>query len=98
METTTYKIAGIDVHKNMLAVVVADVAGEGEFYFERRKFGTGQNELNALLRHEARKSRCNDRRDGDHGRRSHDRPQPRERGRQKTPHTRPSDIHRSSSR
>jgi hypothetical protein len=26
-----YKIAGIDVHKKMLAVVVADVEGEGDF-------------------------------------------------------------------
>ena len=30
-----YKIAGIDVHKKMLAVVVADVEGEGDFQFER---------------------------------------------------------------
>jgi len=35
----TYRIAAIDVHKKMLAVVVADVAGEGEYQFERRKFG-----------------------------------------------------------
>ena len=28
-----YKIAGIDVHKRMLAVVVADIAGEGEYKF-----------------------------------------------------------------
>ncbi len=34
-----YRIAAIDVHKKMLAVVVADVAGEGEYQFERRKFG-----------------------------------------------------------
>ncbi len=27
----SYRIAGIDVHKRMLAVVVADVAVEGEF-------------------------------------------------------------------
>ena len=33
----SYKIAGIDVHKSMLAVVVADAALEGEFRFERRK-------------------------------------------------------------
>jgi len=33
METieTAYKVAGIDVHKSMLAVVIADVAREGEF-------------------------------------------------------------------
>ena len=35
-----YKIAGIDVHKKMLAVVVADVAVEGDFHFERHKVGT----------------------------------------------------------
>jgi len=34
-----YRIVAIDVHKKMLAVVVADVAGEGEYEFERRKFG-----------------------------------------------------------
>ena len=27
-----YRIAGIDVHKRMLAVVVADVAVEGEYH------------------------------------------------------------------
>jgi transposase len=32
-----YRIAGIDVHKKVLAVVVADVATEGEFQFERRR-------------------------------------------------------------
>jgi hypothetical protein len=31
----TYRIAGIDVHKKVLAVVVADVASEGEVQFER---------------------------------------------------------------
>jgi hypothetical protein len=36
----TYRIAGIDVHKRMLAVVIADVAVEGEYRFERRKVGT----------------------------------------------------------
>jgi transposase len=43
-----YRIAAIDVHKKMLAVVVADVAGEGEYQFERRKFGTTPAELQAL--------------------------------------------------
>ena len=28
-----YRIAGIDVHKKMLAIVIADVAIEGEFLF-----------------------------------------------------------------
>ena len=31
-----YRIAGIDVHKAMLAVAVADVEGEGDWAFERR--------------------------------------------------------------
>jgi transposase len=43
-----YRIAAIDVHKKMLAVVVADVAGEGEYRFERRKFGTTAGELHLL--------------------------------------------------
>jgi transposase len=33
-----YKIAGIDVHKKMLAVVVAEVTTVGEYEFQRRKF------------------------------------------------------------
>jgi transposase len=41
----TYRIAGIDVHKRMLAVVIADVAVEGEYQFERRKVGTSPSEL-----------------------------------------------------
>jgi hypothetical protein len=36
MEITTYFVAGIDVHKRMLAVVVADAGREGEFHFEKR--------------------------------------------------------------
>jgi len=35
-----YRIAGIDVHKKMLAVVVADVEVDGDFSFERQKTGT----------------------------------------------------------
>src|ERR1017187_4854344 len=35
----SYRIAAIDVHKRMLAVVVTDVEGAGEYQFERRKFG-----------------------------------------------------------
>jgi hypothetical protein len=31
-----YGVAGIDVHKKKLAVVVADVEGEDEYQFERR--------------------------------------------------------------
>ncbi len=40
-----YRIAGIDVHKRMLAVVITDIAGDGEFQFERRKVGTSPSEL-----------------------------------------------------
>lgn len=44
----SYRIAGIDVHKRMLAVVVADVAVEGEYQFERRMVGTSPDQLRAL--------------------------------------------------
>lgn len=43
-----YRIAGIDVHKRMLAIVVADVAVDGEFQFERRTLGTSPDQLRAL--------------------------------------------------
>jgi transposase len=43
-----YKIAGIDVHKKMLAVVIADIAVEGEYKFSRRRVGTRPSELRAL--------------------------------------------------
>jgi len=43
-----YRVAGIDVHKIMLAVVVTDVSGGGEFHFQRRKFGTVDSELKML--------------------------------------------------
>jgi len=43
-----YRIAAIDVHKRMLAVVVSDVEGEGEYQFERRKFGATPGELHVL--------------------------------------------------
>lgn len=42
-----YYVAGIDVHKKMLAVAVANV-GEREFRFECRRFGTTVNELQNL--------------------------------------------------
>ena len=45
---TSYKVAGIDVHKKMLAVVITDAAEVGEFRFERRKFGTGAGDLRLL--------------------------------------------------
>ena len=44
----SYRIAGIDVHKKMLAVVVADVEIEGEFRFERQKVGTSPAQLRSL--------------------------------------------------
>src|ERR1700751_5173238 len=40
-----YRIAGIDVHKKMLAVVVTDVEVEGEYEFQRRRFGSNPEEL-----------------------------------------------------
>jgi transposase len=43
-----YRIAGIDVHKKMLAVAVADVEVEGEWRFERRQFGTSPSQLRVL--------------------------------------------------
>ena len=43
-----YRVAGIDVHKRMLAVVVTDVAAGGEFQFEQRKFGTLDSHLREL--------------------------------------------------
>lgn len=43
-----YRVAGIDVHKRMLAVVVADVAVDSEYVFERRLVGTTPDQLRAL--------------------------------------------------
>jgi transposase len=43
-----YKIAGIDVHKKMLAVVVCDVEVDGEYEFARRMFGGNPEQLRAL--------------------------------------------------
>jgi transposase len=43
-----YMIAGIDVHKKMLAVVVADVELAEEYRFERCRFGTTPQHLQAL--------------------------------------------------
>ncbi len=45
---TTYRIAGVDVHKKMLAVAVADIAADGEFRFTRRRVGTSPTELREL--------------------------------------------------
>ena len=44
----SYRIAGIDVHKKILAVVVADVSAEGEYDFERRQFGSSPDQLRLL--------------------------------------------------
>src|SRR6476646_7150215 len=44
----SYKIAGIDVHKKVLAVVVSDVEIESEFQFERRVFGSNPEQLRSL--------------------------------------------------
>jgi transposase len=44
----SYQIAGIDVHKKMLAIVVADVDVDGEYQFERHKVSTSPAELRAL--------------------------------------------------
>jgi hypothetical protein len=44
----SYRIAGIDVHKKMLAVVVSDVEIESEYQFERRMFGSIPEQLRSL--------------------------------------------------
>jgi len=44
----SYRIAGIDVHKKTLAVVVSDVEIEGEYQFERCQFGSNPGHLQLL--------------------------------------------------
>jgi transposase len=44
----SYRIAGIDVHKKMLAVVVSDVEIESQYQFERRMFGSNPEQLRSL--------------------------------------------------
>jgi transposase len=44
----TYKVAGIDVHKKVLMVVVADAAAD-ELTFESRRFGTAASEREHLV-------------------------------------------------
>src|ERR1700694_5112652 len=44
----SYRIAGIDVHKKILAVVVSDVEVDGEHQFERRMFGSNPEQLRSL--------------------------------------------------
>src|SRR6266404_5767393 len=43
-----YRVTGIDVHKKMLAVVVSDVEVEGEYHFDRRRFGSNPEQLRSL--------------------------------------------------
>ena len=44
----SYRIAGIDVHKKMLAVVVSDVEVEGEYHFERCQFVSSPDHLRLM--------------------------------------------------
>jgi hypothetical protein len=44
-----YRIAGIDVHKRKLAVVVTDVEVEEEYLFERRWYGSNPEQLQLLV-------------------------------------------------
>ena len=43
-----YRIAGMDVHKRMLAVVVSDVEVADEYSFERRQLGSNPGQLRLL--------------------------------------------------
>src|SRR5205823_14610402 len=43
-----YRIAGIDVHKKILAVVVCDIEVDGEYTFEPRKFSSSPEQLRSL--------------------------------------------------
>jgi Transposase len=43
-----YRMAGIDVHKKRLAVVVADVEAEDHYQFERRWYGSNPEQLRVL--------------------------------------------------
>jgi len=44
----SHRIAGIDVHKRMLAVVVSDVEVDGEYEFEARRWSTNPAQLRSL--------------------------------------------------
>ena len=46
--SSSYRLAGIDVHKSVLAVVVSELSEQGEFTFQRRKFGVLDSDLKAL--------------------------------------------------
>jgi hypothetical protein len=43
-----YRIAGIDVHKKKLAVVMTDVEVDDEYQFERRWYGSNPEQLQRL--------------------------------------------------
>ncbi len=44
----SYRIAGIDVHKKMLAGVVSDVEIESDYQFGRPMFGSSPDQLRSL--------------------------------------------------
>jgi len=44
-----YRIAGVDVHKKKLAVVVADIEVEEQYQFERRWYGSNPEQLQRLV-------------------------------------------------
>src|ERR1700740_3508445 len=44
----SYRIAGIDLHKKVLAVVASNVEIDGEHQFERRMFGGNPEQLRSL--------------------------------------------------
>jgi len=44
----SYRIAGIDVHQKMLAVVVSDVEVDGEYQFERMRYSSSPEHLRFL--------------------------------------------------
>lgn len=43
-----YRMAGIEIHKKMLTVVVADVEVEDKYQFERRWYGSNPEQLRVL--------------------------------------------------
>jgi len=44
----SYRIAGIDVHKKMLAVVISDVEVDDEFEFERKRYASNPEQLRLM--------------------------------------------------
>jgi transposase len=43
-----YRMAGIDVHKKRLAIVLADAEAEDHYQFERRWYGSNPERLRVL--------------------------------------------------